>query len=364
VGGGYGLCLFDPDCVPGDPFNYMAAVGVSRVERVPEGMTAESFPGGLYCVVTRQGVIDEIGAAFDYYWKEWLPQSGYASRGGVEFEYYDDRYHGNHNPESVMELWFPIRPDRDIPLENRVGGAFVHVTDLRRAAEWYSRLFGLSVREERFGGPVYWFNLPGTNLILDCDAANRENAVRPRFMFDARDIDEAYRYLREKVEWLSEPERYGQLAFFNFRDPEGNTLMACWADEPEADAELQGHGPILTKIGGVFVDVKDMRSAAHWYTELLGLPLDEKNAGGAIYSVPVTFGAALLLDQNRYLKGENFTELFYLETEDIESALEYVREHGYQLADEPKHFHDLSEFALLDPDGNRIVVAQMKPKRP
>jgi predicted transcriptional regulator YdeE len=64
VGGAYGLCLFGSDCVPGGPFDYMAAVGVSRVDRVPEGMTAESFPRGLYCVVTPQGVKDEKGKAF------------------------------------------------------------------------------------------------------------------------------------------------------------------------------------------------------------------------------------------------------------------------------------------------------------
>lgn len=260
-----------------------------------------------------------------------------------------------------MELWIPIRPANEIPLRNRVGGAFIYVTDLRRAAEWYSLLFGLPVREERLNeGPVYWFDMPGTHLILDSDAANGESPARPRFMLDALDIDAAYRYLQEKAEPLSEPERHGQLAFLNFRDPDGNTLMACWSGEPDTDSVLQGNSPILPRIGGVFVDVKDMRSAAGWYSELLGLPLDEQNADDPVYSVPVTRGAALLLDRNRYLNGDDFTELLYLETEDFEAALAYVREHGFQLAGEPKHFHDLSEFALLDPDGNRIVVAQMK----
>lgn len=40
TGGAYGLCLFGPDCVPGGPFDYMAAVGVSRADHVPEGMEA------------------------------------------------------------------------------------------------------------------------------------------------------------------------------------------------------------------------------------------------------------------------------------------------------------------------------------
>ncbi|GIQ62395.1 hypothetical protein PACILC2_09630 [Paenibacillus cisolokensis] len=256
---------------------------------------------------------------------------------------------------------------RPIPLENRIASVFVHVTDLRRAAEWYSRLMGLPILEERLnGGPVYWFDLPGTHLILDSNTANRQNPewreeMMPWFMFPARDIDEAYRYVEERTEPFFEPERHGTMACFNFRDPEGNALMACWTAGTSAEeAELPAQSPILSRIGGVFVDVKDMRTAARWYTGLLGQPFDEHRAEQPIYSVPVARGAALLLDRNRHLNGETFTELFYLETEDFDAALAYVRRQRFRLADEPRHLHDLSEFALLDPDGNRIVVAQMK----
>ncbi|MCA0756849.1 VOC family protein [Paenibacillus sp. N4] len=257
---------------------------------------------------------------------------------------------------------------REAALENRIASVFVHVTDLRRSAEWYSRLMGLPVLEERLnGGPVYWFDLPGTHLILDSNMNNRQNPdwddrMLPRFMLPARNIDDAYREVSGKAEPFFEPERHGIMAYFNFPDSEGNALMACWSAKSGEDRELESQSPILPRIGGVFVDVKDMRSAAAWYTDLLGLSLDEENAGKSIYSIPVTGGAGLLLDQNRFLNQEEFKELFYLETENFEAALDYVRSGGFRLADEPKHFHDLSEFALLDPDGNRIVVAQMKRK--
>lgn len=68
----------------------------------------------------------------------------------------------------------------------------------------------------------------------------------------------------------------------------------------------------------------------------------------------------MLLDRNRFLNQETFTELFYFETNDLEAALAFARDQGFQFAGEPNDFPDLSEFALLDPDGNRIVVAQMK----
>ncbi|WJH35450.1 GyrI-like domain-containing protein [Paenibacillus sp. CC-CFT747] len=351
----------------GRPFDYMAAVGVSRLGKVPEGMDSVSLPGALYAVITRQGRIDDIRAAYRYFYDEWLPQSGYVRADGADFEYYDHRYKGNFDPESVMELWIPVRRALKAPLENRVASVFVHVTDLRRSAEWYSRLLGLPLLEERLnGGPVYWFELPGTHLILDSNSANRQNPdwreeMKPRFMLPARDIDEAYRYVSEKVEPFFEPDRHGSMAYFNFRDPEGNALMACWSANPAGnESSVIGSSPIQARIGGVFGDVKDMPSAARWYACLFGLPAEERTDYPAVHSVPVTRGAVLLLDQNRFLQGREDPELFYFDTGDFEAALAYVRENGFELDGEPNHFADLSEMALLDPDGNRLLVCQMK----
>ncbi|MBB3127836.1 putative enzyme related to lactoylglutathione lyase [Paenibacillus rhizosphaerae] len=253
------------------------------------------------------------------------------------------------------------------PLENRIASVFVHVTNLRESAEWYSRLLGLPIREDRLnGGPVYWFDFQGTHLILDSNSVNRQNPdwnqdMMPRMMFPAMDIDEAYLLIREQGTPLFEPERHGPMAYFNFRDPEGNVQMACWTQNREEDPSLAGlsRSPISPRIGGVFVDVKHMPAAAKWYSGLLGAEYDEAAAEQRIYSVPTASGAALLLDQNRHLNGESFSELFFFETEDFDGALQFVRSYGFELAGEPQIFPDLSEFALLDPDGNRIVIAQM-----
>ncbi|WP_433620158.1 VOC family protein [Paenibacillus cellulositrophicus] len=254
-----------------------------------------------------------------------------------------------------------------IPFENRIASVFVHVTNLRQSAEWYSRLLGLPIKEERLnGGPVYWFDFQGTHLILDSNSGNRQNPdwredMMPRMMFPAKDIDAAYLFIRKQGTPLSEPERHGPMAYFNFRDPEGNVQMACWAENREEDSSLAGlsRSPILPRIGGVFVDVKHMPAAARWYSGLFGVEYDEAAAEQRIYSVPTASGAALLLDHNRHLNGESFSELFYFETEDFDGALQFVKSNGFELAGEPQIFPDLSEFALLDPDGNRIIIAQM-----
>lgn len=204
-GRSYGISLIDQSYVPGQAFDYIASAGVTEIGDVPENMIAKSIPGALYCVITRKGPIQDIGLAYAYFEETWLPDSDYFRDSGALIELYDERYRGNDNPESVMELWFPIRRKQESPIENRVASLFVHVTDLRRAAEWYCKLLGLPVLEERLnGGPVYWFDLPGTGLVLDSDAGNESNPnwqhEKPLVMLPASDIDRAHAYIREKAE--------------------------------------------------------------------------------------------------------------------------------------------------------------------
>ncbi|MCM3130058.1 MULTISPECIES: VOC family protein [unclassified Paenibacillus] len=255
------------------------------------------------------------------------------------------------------------------PIENRITSLFVHVTDLRRAAEWYSQLLGLQVREERLtSGPVYWFDLPEAHLILDSNTENRKNPewreeMKPRFMLACSNIDEAYEHTEHKAVTYSKPSHHGSMAYFNFSDLEGNTLMVS-RNTASAEANALNPAdcvsPILPRIGGVFVDVTDMKSAVQWYTELFNLPYDDKDTDPPIYSIPMTNGPVLLLDQHRSWRQENFTELFYFETDDIEAAYQYVLDQGFKVTGKPNDFEDLAEFAVIDPDGNRIVIACMK----
>lgn len=367
IGGSYGLCLFDEDMAPGKPFDYMAGAGVSSFDSVPEGMIAESFSGGLYCVIQRRGPIDEIGLAYDYYYKEWLPNSDYTYAPGVEFEYYDERYLGNDSSDSIMEHWFPIRRKQALPLNNQIASLFVHVTDLRRAVEWYSQLLGLPLMEERLnGGPVYWFDFPGTGLVLDSNRNNRQNPewredMKPMFMLSVTDIDQAYVYIREKAEVFSEPHRHGNMAYFCFRDIEGHAIMACWsADGGHEDNLPVTNSPISIRISGTFVDVKNMSKASSWYTDLLGLPLDEQMVTQSIYTVPVTRGSALLLDHNRHLKQEPFSIRCMFDTDNIQAAYDYAVGCEMTFHGQLEQHDEVSFLVLKDPDGNLIMVSQMK----
>ncbi|MBP1989326.1 VOC family protein [Paenibacillus eucommiae] len=255
-----------------------------------------------------------------------------------------------------------------IPIQNRVASIFVHVTDLRRAAEWYSELLGLPVKEERLnGGPVYWFDIPGTGLILDNNANNRLNPdwreeMKPLIMFSCEDIDEAYAYVTEHGEPLMKPEHHPGMAYFNFLDPDGRAYMVCWSNgvagsELDESNEPLTTSPIRPRIGGVFVNVRNMKSAAKWISGLLGLACREEDTIQSIYTVPTTTGAAILLDDNRFRQGENYEIPFMFACDDIEAAFQYVSEKGMDV------FHGIEGigvkfFTLRDPDNNLVMVCQ------
>lgn len=257
----------------------------------------------------------------------------------------------------------------DVPILNRVASVFVHVSDLRVSAEWYCLLLGLPLMEERLnGGPVYWFDMSGTGLILDNNSGNRQNpdwreSMMPRYMYAAADIDRAYSYMKERAEVWFEPDRHPGMAYFNFADPEGNAFMACWSEyDDAAAAEPSGTSPVLPRIGGVFVDVRDMRAMSKWYSELLGLPWREQDASQSIYTIGTTTGAAILLDDNRHRHGQSFRIPFMFDTPDMEAAYRFAAKEGFRLFGEPESYPSVAFFTLQDPDGNLVMICENREK--
>ncbi|UFU00660.1 VOC family protein [Radiobacillus kanasensis] len=120
-----------------------------------------------------------------------------------------------------------------LPIHTSVNNVFIHVKDLKKAAEWYSTLLGLSFNPNQIESPVYNIPVPGkTGLTLDDHSFDpsftftRTNAVL--FNFYAEDIDEAYNYVLSKNgKIVREIERIGSFAYFNFEDLDGNVLMIC-----------------------------------------------------------------------------------------------------------------------------------------
>lgn len=119
------------------------------------------------------------------------------------------------------------------PLLNRVDGVFIHVRDLRRAAEWYSAAFGLPLKEEELRRHYYTLNVPGEQPWVTLGdhradpAFEFQSAAHPILSFHSHDL----RAAREHLQALGAPfvgaveEAHPGLAYFVFRDPDGNALM-------------------------------------------------------------------------------------------------------------------------------------------
>ncbi|UOE53759.1 VOC family protein [Cytobacillus oceanisediminis] len=119
------------------------------------------------------------------------------------------------------------------PIASKVNNVFIHVSDLKRSAEWYSTLLGLPFNKDTVESPVY--NIPVTSetgLTLDDHTFDPSFSLDPSghvlFNFFVQDIDEAYTFVKDQgITIVKEIERIGDFAYFNFQDLDGNVLMIC-----------------------------------------------------------------------------------------------------------------------------------------
>jgi predicted enzyme related to lactoylglutathione lyase len=250
------------------------------------------------------------------------------------------------------------------PIDNVVGSVFVHVTDLRRSAQWYSKVMGLPLLEERLnGGNVYWLNLQGgTGFILDDNGSNSPDTPRVRYMYNTSDIEKSYRFLEEQgAQPLYPIERpHPGLAFFRFTDPDGNSLMVTQSDYvSEIVPRLEDtESPILNRMGGIFLNVTDMNRAIRFHSEVLGLPYHEvgPEQENSIYDLQMKSGTGVLLDNNRFRQGDDYETLFMLVTPDVDASKAYLEKNGVSVFTDIERHGELAFFTVKDPDDNVIMI--------
>ena len=121
------------------------------------------------------------------------------------------------------------------PITPKLASVFVHVRDLRRAAEFYSQLLGIPYDpSDDYGNGIYVIRLDnGADLLLDANHAqyvepNSTFAMHATCMFATGDIDAAHALLQSQgTEIVTDVYRGPNVAFFNFKDPDGNIQMLC-----------------------------------------------------------------------------------------------------------------------------------------
>lgn len=87
--------------------DYMAAVGVTEVGNMPDGMSQWDIPAATYAVF--EAALPTLGRAFDTFYQEWLPSSHYQRADGPEFEHYGPSFNP-HDSDSILSVSIPVKP--------------------------------------------------------------------------------------------------------------------------------------------------------------------------------------------------------------------------------------------------------------
>lgn len=109
---------------------------------------------------------------------------------------------------------------------SQIGTVFIPVSDIKKARDWYCDILGLEADGEIQYGHLYVIPMNGTGIVLDSKVFSEDNLFKtPMFHFNTLNIEEAYKFLKEKgVNLLTEIQHHH---YFNFTDPDGNHLMIC-----------------------------------------------------------------------------------------------------------------------------------------
>lgn len=89
-------------------FDKWAAVEVSDVSCIPDGMEAMELSEGLYAVFIHKGGPRMAVPTFTHIYGEWLPASDYEIDHRPHFEIMGEKYKGD-DPESEEEVWIPVK---------------------------------------------------------------------------------------------------------------------------------------------------------------------------------------------------------------------------------------------------------------
>ncbi len=112
-GEAYGVCFYSGNFSKTGLFYYLAALPVLSLENIPMEMVGKTLPASDYAVFTHSGALvgesKTIRDTYGYAYGTWLPRSGFENPFGFDFEFYGERFHGNQDPNSEIEVWIPIQ---------------------------------------------------------------------------------------------------------------------------------------------------------------------------------------------------------------------------------------------------------------
>jgi predicted transcriptional regulator YdeE/predicted enzyme related to lactoylglutathione lyase len=236
-------CVLDhsEDGIESGHFSSIAAVEVSTLENIPEGMVERDYPTLLYAVLAYRGTAEGIHEAFDFYYQTWLPSSQFEMASPFSFQFHGLNYMGPMNPDSVLDIYFPIRPKAAGSQANidptkfqaspfQFGAVFVPVSDMPRAVIWYSNVLGIPIKSNYDINinekTIYDFKIGSVGFLLDNIGTCIIDNPNVLFYLKVPNIQQSYQaFKQEGIDIItSEHEFTINSNSFIVRDPDGNKI--------------------------------------------------------------------------------------------------------------------------------------------
>ncbi len=113
----YGLCIMggkkEGSGNEHEDFTTFVGAEVSNASDIPEGMVTRALPAADYAVFLHKGAFfpDGLPKTYDYIYREWFPKSVYKPSDNYNFEHYDRRFCGVDNPNTIIEIWVPVKKE-------------------------------------------------------------------------------------------------------------------------------------------------------------------------------------------------------------------------------------------------------------
>jgi catechol 2,3-dioxygenase-like lactoylglutathione lyase family enzyme len=255
----------------------------------------------------------------------------------------------------VMYMTHPITPYMPV--------VFIPVSNLKRSIEWYCELLEIPMQPKQDGGGIYYFNLEGTDLILDSNMWG----FPPMIMFDTPDIDAAYSFCQnQQYPYMNELQRFPDVSFFSTA-----STMVCQAKRSPASPHPQAAHPLLQKICRVIVHADHNADLEEWYETFLQKSAEPDQWVDGLSCIRMARGAHLLIDDNRLSQTDKVrfdrlqldlrvNPIAIIESPDLEAAMAYVRSKGAMVKGGIERRHGMAFFIFYDPDGNGLMVCESK----
>ena len=121
------------------------------------------------------------------------------------------------------------------------------------------------------------------------------------------------------------------------------------------------NSPLSTRVGQVFIPVRDMPTALRWYSRLFGFQADAGRLGheDTIFDVPTDGPPYLCLDANQPdFVASGPARCFFL-TDDLDATVAHLEAIGATHISDAEDIGSLSFVTFRDPDQNLLMAAQL-----